>query len=271
MALAPPTSLPALFRLPPELRQQIYAHLLPREPISHPLPGTGITSITHPLPTAALLTIHPLLTTDLLAHFYTTTTFKLTPPHAFNFFRTDPDLRRLAQSPLLPHIRNLEITFFTDILLLPHTHSPAFNLTHFCREIRLAAARVCDVLARAHRLRRVTVSWIDTTLTGGWGEKATTLQPLRQLAEEREVAFRIGEINGPEGEDRAAFIAAIEGVLGEGGKLDSAVEGAAADGGAGPSELRLLAFDVRQDREVAREVARMRSRGGQGEARIRGF
>ena len=262
MASRRPSFLPSLFRLPLELRQQIYAQLLPRENVSHPLPGVGITSISHRLPAAKLLNIHPQLTDEILDYFYAITTFKLIFSHAFNFFRVDPDLSRLERSPALRQIRKVEIVFFCDILLL--NQYPSFGIAQFCKEIKKRAARACEVLSHAKKLRTVTVSWVDTTLTGGWEEKATILEPLRRLADERpegrDITFKIGEINGPEDLDQGMFIKAMENVLGEGRKLDSALDGAADEDGE-PSKLRMLAFDLRQDREIAREVAQMRSGG----------
>ena len=57
---------PAIFRLPLELRQQIYSYLLPRENVSHPLPSVGITSVSHRPPTAALLNIHPIIADEIM-------------------------------------------------------------------------------------------------------------------------------------------------------------------------------------------------------------
>lgn len=61
-----------IFTLPPELREQIYAYLLPISPtlIFHPLPGVGLTSTSHPLPPANLLNVCPQLTDELLAYYY---------------------------------------------------------------------------------------------------------------------------------------------------------------------------------------------------------
>ncbi|KAK4547257.1 hypothetical protein LTR36_000912 [Oleoguttula mirabilis] len=243
---------PPLLRLPLELRQQIYAHLLPRGNVSHPLPSVGITSVSHRLPTAALLNIHPQLTDELLAYFYAITTWKLIFSHAFNFFRVDPDLQRLERCTALRWIRKVEIMFFCDILLLKSY--PSFGLEKFCEEIGRRAGRACEVLSQAKELRTVTVSWIDTTLTGGWEQKATILRPLRRLAEGRDVTFRIGEINGPEDVDRETFVKAMETVLGEGRKLETGLDGAAEEEEGDPSQLRMLAFDVRQGRQRSGEM-----------------
>ncbi|KAK0856150.1 hypothetical protein LTS02_010749 [Friedmanniomyces endolithicus] len=237
-----PTILPPLLRLPLELRQQIYAHLLPRENTSHPPPSVGITSVSHRLPSLALLNIHPTLTAELLDYFYAITTWKLIFSHAFNFFRVDPHLENLEKTSTLLHLRKVDIVFFCDILLLKEY--PSFGLKDFCTEIRRRCERACKVLTRARELSSVTVSWIDTTLTGGWEEKATILQPLLQLGPE--VTFRIGEISGPTGVDRERFVQAMQDVLGEGRKLEGGLEGVSEEDR--PTRLRMLAFDPRQER-----------------------
>ena len=142
---------PHLFTLPLELRQQIYSHLLPAQPTSHPLPSVGLTSVSHRPPTSALLNIHPQIGDEILEHFYTITTWKLIFSHAFNFFRADPHLQILEQSPALHSIRKVEIVFFCDILLLKNY--PSFGLRNFCAEIRRRAERACEVLAQARSLR----------------------------------------------------------------------------------------------------------------------
>lgn len=237
-----------LLRLPLELRQQIYSYLLVRENVSHPFPSVGITSVSHRLPTSALLNIHPQLTDEILAYFYSVSTWKLIFSHAFNFFRVDPDLSHLARSSALKEMRNIEIVFFCDILLL--RNYPSFGMGRFCDEIKRRAERACYVLAGARKLRRVTVSWIDTTMTGGWEQKAAVLQPLRRLAGGRDICFKIGEINGPDDVDRATFVKAMQGVLGEERQLDSGCDGTV-DGDDEPSRMRMLAFDVRQDHHLA--------------------
>lgn len=241
-------STPPLLRLPLELRQQIYTHLLPLETVSHPLPTVGITSVSHRMPTSALLNIHPQLTDEILATFYSLATFKLIFSHAFNFFRVDPDLRRLERSHSLRRIKKVELVFFCDILLL--RDYPSFGLESFCAEIRRRAERACHVLKQAKDLNSVVISWIDTTLTGGWEQKATILQPLRNLGDK--VTFRIGEINGPEDVDRKLFAEAMQRVLGDGRTLESGPDGLSEE----PARLRMLAFDVRQDRAVRMEPAR---------------
>ncbi|KAH9845485.1 hypothetical protein Tdes44962_MAKER06611 [Teratosphaeria destructans] len=236
------------FQLPLELRQEIYSYLIMPGPVSHPLPGVGITSVSHKLLSSALLFINKQFTSDILDYYYTITTWKLIFSHAFNFFRVDPCLDGLARSPVLRHIQKVEVVYFCDILLLKNY--PSFGMTRFCDEIRKRADRACEVLSQCERLRSVTVSWIDTTLSGDWSEKATTLQPLRRLAKRTEVRFRVGDVTGPEDVTPAVFTKAMQEVLGDFGQEDSevSVKGARCPrSGQEAMGMRMLAFDPRQE------------------------
>lgn len=229
---------PTLLSLPLELRQQIYTYLIPAENVSHPLPSVGITSVSHRPPPLSLLTTHSQLTLEILDYFFGTATWKLIFSHAFNFFRVDPSLYKLAASPILQQIRKVEVVFFCDILLLKEY--PSFGLEKFCAEITRRADRACEVLATAPMLSHVSVSWIDTTNTGGWEEKAKILLPLRRLKEK--VTFGISEINGPEEVDQVRFVKAMTETLGAAGQRNDGV------GAGDPAKLRMLAFDVRQEK-----------------------
>ncbi|KAF2767942.1 hypothetical protein EJ03DRAFT_337240 [Teratosphaeria nubilosa] len=242
---AVPRTAAPIFQLPLELRQEIYSYLVMPGPISHPLPGVGITSVSHKLPSSALLFINKQFTADILDYYYTITTWKLIFSHAFNFFRVDPCLDGLARSPALRHIQKVEVVFFCDILLLKEY--PSFGMTRFCDEIRKRADRACEVLSQSERLRSVTVSWIDTTMTGDWSEKATTLQPLRRLAKSTDLTFRIGDVAGPEDVTPAVFSEAMQEVLGDFGRGDSdvSVKGTtAAPAGAQVSEKLVACFTL---------------------------
>nr|POE50146.1 hypothetical protein CFP56_71609 [Quercus suber] len=247
MTSSPTPTIPLLLRLPIELREQIYSYLIPRQPFSHPFPSVGITSVTHKPPTLNFLLVHPLLTAELLEYFYQHATFKLILSHAFNFFRVDPDLRHLECCRSLPQLRKIEVVFFCDILLFEGY--PRFGLTSFCVEIQRRAQRACEVLELASRLRTVIVSWIDTTQTSGWAEKAGVLQPLRALTETREgarrpITFRVGDVNGPPDMDRKGVSEALREVLGTDARLETGLDRASADAA---TKMRMLAFDPKQE------------------------
>ncbi|KAI5369773.1 hypothetical protein Slin14017_G006520 [Septoria linicola] len=231
-----------LLRLPLELRQHIYSYLLPHENVSHPLQAVGITSVDHCPPSSRLLNIHPLLTEEILDYFYSISTWKLVFSHAFNFFRVDPDLRKLEQCPSLLNIKKVEVVFFCDVLLL-HSY-PSFGLESFCAEIKSRASRACEVLSQAPCLRTVVVSWVDSTNTGRWDEKADVIAPLRGLSDRKpDLKFQIGRINADDVNEEQ-FSAALQKVLGAGRKLDTSSE----DTEHSASDLRMVAFDVRQER-----------------------
>ncbi|KAK5114891.1 hypothetical protein LTR62_002050 [Meristemomyces frigidus] len=237
--------LTSLLRLPLELRHEIYAYLFPPNPTSHPLPHVGITSVTHTPPTLTHLLVHRQLTAEIQTYYFQLTTWKLIISHAFNFFRVDSNLEGLERSSVLRHLRRVELVFFCDILLLKDY--PSFGLEAFSAEIRRRAERACHVLGQARELKEVTVSWIDTTLTGQWEGKAAILMPLKALAADGQVRFRIGEVYGPdEQEEKEEFVASMREVLGEEGEVGSKL-GEDCDSKA--SDLRMLAFDPRQGRD----------------------
>lgn len=237
------TSTAALLRLPIELREIIYDHLLELKDPSqggHPLPGVGITSISRAPPSSSLLLLHPTITTEILDRFYSQATCKTVISHAFNFFRTDPELRHLESSLALKRMQRVELVFFQDILLLKDY--PSFGLEAFCAEIRRRTDRACDVLLQAPQLKSLTVSWIDTTRIDGWAEKAHILEPLRKL--KGRVAVSIGEVRisgdpDAETDDLLRFRDALECAVGTSIPMPHHVKMVQDD-------LRLLAFDVRQ-------------------------
>ncbi|GIZ39837.1 hypothetical protein CKM354_000320400 [Cercospora kikuchii] len=232
---------PPLLRLPLELRQHIYSYLLPRENVSHPLPSVGITSVDHRPPSRPLLNIHPALTAEILDYFYSISTWKLVFSHAFNFFRVDPDLRKLEQSPSLRLITKVELVFFCDVLLLQSY--PSFGLESFCTEIKRRATRACQVLSHATHLRTVVVSWCDSTNTGRWSQKSDIIAALQVLdTQSPGLRFQIGSVSADD-VDEEQFAMALQNVLGVGQRLDTVHRGPDP-----ASELRLLAFDVRQER-----------------------
>jgi hypothetical protein len=237
------TYTPPILRLPIELRETIYDQLLELKNTNqgtHPLPGVGITSVSLAPPSSDLLVLHPTITSELLDRFYSQATCKTVISHAFNFFRTDPELRHLESSLALKRMQRVELVFFQDILLLKDY--PSFGLEAFCAEIRRRADRACDVFLQAPRLKSLTVSWIDTTRIGGWAEKVHILEPLRKLQGRVTVSIGNVKISGEqetEVEDLAAFKYAMEQAVGIPISMPQRNNLAQED-------LRLLAFDVRQ-------------------------
>lgn len=191
--------------VPLEIRRHIYSYLIPAEVVTHPIPSVGITSVSHEPPCSDLLCIHPQVSQELQEYFFSIASWKLVFSHAFNFFRVDPALSNLASWRLLDKVQTVEVVFFCDILLLKEY--PSFGLQNFCAEIKRRASRACEVLLTAKGLRHVTVSWIDTTDTGAWDEKAKVVEPLQILR--TKVNFSIGQVIGPEDSDATIFLDAI--------------------------------------------------------------
>lgn len=257
---------PPLLRLPLELRQQIYTHLLPRSPTSHPLPSIGITSVTHAPPAPSLLSIHPQLTSEITSFYYALATFTLIFSHAFNFFRVDPQLLNLEESHVIKRMRKVEVVFYCDNLLLCNlTGSGVARRTGMEEEVRRKADRAVEVLEKAEELKMVAVSWIDTGHPGPGGDEARKkiLTPLRRLREK--VAFRVGRVypghslHAGVAADRMAFAQMLVDMLY--GDVDGTIkknmlrlDGAKEVQDPDPSRLRLLAFDPRQDRNLYREA-----------------
>lgn len=246
------TYIPPILRLPIELRENIYDYLLELRNAnqgSHPLPGVGITSVSLAPPSSSLLLLHPIITTEILDRFYSQAICKTVISHAFNFFRTDPELRHLESSLALKRMQRVELVFFQDILLLKDY--PSFGLESFCAEIRRRTDRACDVLLQAPQLKSLTISWIDTTRIGGWVEKAHILEPLRKL--KGKVTVNIGDVRisgdqETEAADLLAFKNSVEQAVGSPIIMPQHNDPVQDD-------LRLLAFDVRQQPMHATMVA----------------
>ena len=117
-----------LFRLPLELRQQIYSYLLDHDVKFTPIPSVGITSVSPRPPPFPLLSIHPAITEDIIDYFYSISTWKIVCTHSYNLFRIDPEYQNLAQCLTLSRIRHVEIEFFSDVCASMHTNmSKSFN------------------------------------------------------------------------------------------------------------------------------------------------
>lgn len=204
---------PPLFRLPLELRQDIYAQVCPPEPMSHPIPSLNIISVSHPPPPPALLAVNSQLTADIEAYYYHIATFKFIVSHAFNYYRVDPQLSNLATSSILAKIERVELVLFFDGSLL--RSYPSFGAEKMYLEVKRRAARFCDVLSTAPRLIHVKVSWIDTTVGNGsssnWEDKASILEPLALLKDK--VKFSAGDMEWPAAPDAAHFRTAVKEIL----------------------------------------------------------
>ena len=89
---------------------------------------------------------------------------------------------------------------------------PSFGLDKFCAEIKKRATRASAILSSIPDLRKVTISWVDTTRTGEFKTKATLVEPLKIL--QHRVEFSLGEISGLNLTELPSFIREIQACLG---------------------------------------------------------
>jgi len=210
---------PSILRLPLELRQHIYSYLMPEQIIPKPIPGVGLTSVTHRPPPPDLLLINSQITEDLMNYYFTISTWKIILSHEFNYFRNDPTLSNLAKWPHLHRIQKVHIMFFCNIFLL--REYPSFGLDQFCSEIRRRSARATDIMLTIPGLRLVTVSWQDNTKTGDVEQKASLSDPLLKLKELSQVEFLLGDIVGPDQAEMPLFLNRVKALLPVDARLES--------------------------------------------------
>jgi hypothetical protein len=224
---------PTLLTLPPELRTHIYIHLLPAHKTNFPNREIGIVSISHPPPSISLLYIHPLITSELLDHYYTHTTFRILFSKSFNFFRLDHNLENLESSPVLQRIRNVEVAVCYDRLLSMNCFFS--DDTKFAVETRQKVARMVEVLNQATDLRKLVLVWVHTKSSHArtWGDKVRLLIPFRGLRQD--VQMRIGSVLGmadgvgrEDANEREKFAIAMQEMFSERGD-NSRLDGSAAD------------------------------------------
>lgn len=182
---------------------------MPEQTIPKPIPGVGLTSVTHRPPPPNLLLVNSQFTEDLLNYYFTISTWKIILSHEFNYFRNDPTLSNLAKWPHLKRIQKVHLMFFCNIFLL--REYPSFGLDQFCSEIRRRSTRATEILLSIPRLRIVTVSWLDNTKTGDVEQKASLSDPLLKL--KGRVEFILGEITGLDQTEMPQFLKRINKLL----------------------------------------------------------
>lgn len=204
-----------LFRLPLELRQQIYSHLLEDDIKYSPLPSVGINSVRPTPPSDNLLMAHPTMTQDVLDYFYSIATFTIVCTHSYNLFRIDPEYQHLAQCSILPYVRRLEIEFYSNRAILKEY--PSVGVQGLYAQMENRAARLCQALTKAKDLRTVIVSLKDKTNGETYDRKSDILRPLRLLCENGhpDLRFEIGDVVAAESVDEQEFAAALGRIVGD--------------------------------------------------------
>lgn len=111
--------------------------------------------------------------------FYGENTWNVVVGYDFNYFRLDPGLDYLKQTPHLSCMRRFRLTFVLNVIIMENY--PSFGLESYCDQIKLNATKVCRVLLEAPTLQLVEISWVDTIKDGSWDRKRRVLGPLSLL------------------------------------------------------------------------------------------
>ncbi|MCJ1364110.1 hypothetical protein MMC16_003219 [Acarospora aff. strigata] len=195
--------------LPIELRYEIYRKLKNNDPRHHPFEGLAITSAAYGFP-SPILRVNKQLLTEAKRVFYGENIWDVLIGYNFNYFRPDPGLEALRQSPHLPHMRRFRLTYVLDGALLKEY--PSFGLERYCYQIRVNATKICRVLLQAPALQLLELSWIDTVEYGGWDRKQLLLEPLSLLKDV--CVTRVGDVVG-NSVQRQGLVDYVETLLGK--------------------------------------------------------
>jgi hypothetical protein len=179
-----------LLQLPLELRQDIYSHLCPPNPISHPISSVGITSVSHHPPPISFLLTNRALHDDVQEYYHSVASWKLIASHAFNFYRIDPTLANFATLSLLQHLQKVELVFWFDAMLLKNY--PSLKQQTYCDEVKKRATRACEILSTAPKLHTVFISWVDTVIDSDLEDRKSVLEALIKLG--NNVKVEIGSL-----------------------------------------------------------------------------
>lgn len=180
-----------LFRLPPEIRYQIYSYLIPEEHALSPVRGVDIASATHRPPKPYLLSINKSIASDIFTYFVDQTTWSINVQYAFNFFRKDPDLDGLVSWSLLPHIRKVHLMVTIDRNLM--LEYPNLTLDKYCKELSQRCDKVCKALTSAQHLDRISISFLDGSSRSASDQKARIFRGLQDLPEQTRLAITLLE------------------------------------------------------------------------------
>ena len=178
--------LPHLFRLPVELRYEIYAHLSAAQPICYPFRESPITSISHhPPPLSLLLTCHK-LSWEALDYFHSIATFR------FLALGVSRDTNSALHPTALSSLRQARRVEFMLVWNLTADRVRVHPSTWPWWMVGWLDMQVNLLQEEGHELKEVVVSLRDASIEGGWELKRALLEPLNRL--KGRVNFRIGEI-----------------------------------------------------------------------------
>ncbi|KAF2491812.1 hypothetical protein BU16DRAFT_530238 [Lophium mytilinum] len=188
-----PSEPPPLLALPREIRDMIYAYILPRKRQSSilPTPHTGFTSVSAPSPPLYLQLTCRQLRDELMDAFYLIAVFEVGNLNSHSRrWRNDPDYEILAASPHLARIRHIRVRISLDRMsfLTFNELSPEQSVKKVCQK----AEKLASVLKNgAKHLRSVTVDWWDDF---GYKEDVDRRTVLEQFRSLDGVRWKVGKI-----------------------------------------------------------------------------
>ncbi|KAF2221179.1 hypothetical protein BDZ85DRAFT_25229 [Elsinoe ampelina] len=174
-----------LFRLPLEIRHQIYSYLISRETISSPVAGADIASVSLKPPSTVVLTVSKSLSADVFSYFIENSLWCVNIQYAFNFFRADPDLNGLVSWPFVQHLRKIHLVVTINRALL--LEYPGLTVGMYCMELAARLDKICQTLSSAGHLKTVLISFHDGSTKSAPEQKAQIFEGLSRLPKHTEI------------------------------------------------------------------------------------
>lgn len=196
----------SLFRLPWEIREQIYDLLMPQELILHPVPGVAIASISRLPPSTTWLLIDKRTSTEIFDYFMDRTTWRIVVRYSYNFFRHDAQMNGLLAWPRLRRLERVDLVCVIEQHFLESY--PSLGLEKYCLDTATSTLRLSKALARNVHLRVVTICVDDTTVLSKWNHKCPIFESLSALASQCPV--KCGKITSPAATHIKKYIQSLE-------------------------------------------------------------
>ncbi|PSN72998.1 hypothetical protein BS50DRAFT_568593 [Corynespora cassiicola Philippines] len=177
---------PAIFRLPIELRYEIYDQLCPNKPLCYPFPNSPITSIDHGGPPRALLLTCKALSDEVRTYYYGIATFRFL---ALGNAWSRGEHQSQGTMSAIKNARKVELMCMWNITDDRAASDPATWPWYMNGWL---AAQVRLLHDEAENLKLVQISLRDASSGIPWDLKKPLLEPL--LALKGKVAFSVGQI-----------------------------------------------------------------------------
>jgi hypothetical protein len=185
---------PPIFRLPIELRYDIYDYLSINEPVCYPFPCSPITSISHGAPPRQLLLSCRKIHDEVRAHYYGRATFRFLAVGSSRHKRVDISIGTLTA------IRQAKKVELMLVWNLSEQRISAGPQTWPWMMIRWVGEQAALLRDEGHKIELVTLSLRDTSTAGTWQMKEQLLKPLKML--KGKCRFDVGEIITVQMEDQ---------------------------------------------------------------------